>query len=90
MGAVHDQDVPPKDEEASAGSSTEDNKGSTANKPRFVRGFKFWAIMVAISITTLLTTLEATIVSTALPTIITELNGANKYIWVSSGYLLTM
>ncbi|KAH8689832.1 major facilitator superfamily protein [Talaromyces proteolyticus] len=60
-------------------------KGQTQKK-----GVRFWAIIVAICVAGLLTALEATITSTALPTIISDLGGADKYVWVVNGYFLTM
>lgn len=54
------------------------------------KGFRFWGIIATLSIAGNLTALEATIVSTALPTIITDLNGADKYLWVANAYLLSM
>jgi MFS family permease len=38
----------------------------------------------------LLIALDATITSTALPTIIADLDGGDLYIWVINSYLLTM
>lgn len=52
-------------------------------------GVRFWTILVALSITGLLTALEQTITSTALPTIISSLGSENQYIWVVSAYFLT-
>jgi EmrB/QacA subfamily drug resistance transporter len=45
----------------------------------------FWALMIVF----LLSALDQTIVSTAMPTIIRELNGLNLYAWVTTSYLLT-
>lgn len=46
-------------------------------------------IMTAIMITVFLGALDQTIVSTALPTIVRDLNGLNEYSWVATAYLLT-
>lgn len=46
-------------------------------------------IMTAIMIAVFLGALDQTIVSTALPTIVRELNGINEYSWVATAYLLT-
>ena len=51
---------------------------------------RFWAIILALAVTGLLTALEATITSTALPTIIDALGGASLYVWVINIYFLTM
>ena len=45
----------------------------------------FWALMIVF----LLSALDQTIVSTAMPTIIRELNGLDLYAWVTTSYLLT-
>ena len=47
------------------------------------------AILGAILLTMFLASLDQTVVGTALPRIITELNGASLYVWVVSAYLLT-
>src|SRR5947209_12033606 len=47
------------------------------------------AILGAILLTMFLASLDQTVVGTALPRIITELNGANLYAWVVTAYLLT-
>lgn len=44
---------------------------------------------IALMIVFLLSALDQTIVSTAMPTIIRELNGLNLYAWVTTSYLLT-
>lgn len=78
---------------SSATCSTDQNSSDNmpvANQSPSKKGFRFWAIIATLSIAGNLTALEATIVSTALPTIITELNGADKYLWVANAYLLAM
>src|SRR5438445_7070636 len=47
------------------------------------------AILGAILLTLFLASLDQTVVGTALPRIITDLNGANLYAWVVTVYLLT-
>lgn len=86
----HDEhDASPKDQATISTGNSGGSKNTDVKQSNFVKGFRFWAIIVAIAVSNLLTTLEATIVSTALPSIITDLDGAGKYIWVSSGYFLT-
>ncbi|MEI7779816.1 MAG: MDR family MFS transporter [Actinomycetes bacterium] len=46
-------------------------------------------IMTALMMTMLLAALDQTIVSTALPTIVSDLKGLNQYSWVVTAYLLT-
>jgi hypothetical protein len=50
----------------------------------------FYMLVVGLCLAGLATSLEATITSTALPTIIDVLGGADLYIWVVNGYYLTM
>src|SRR5947209_18904195 len=47
------------------------------------------AILGAVLLTLFLASLDQTVVGTALPRIITDLNGANRYAWVVTAYLLT-
>jgi len=47
------------------------------------------AVLVALSLVTILASFEATVVSTAMPTIIGELEGLPLYSWVFAVYLLT-
>lgn len=53
-----------------------------------VVGDRRW-ILVATLLATFLTAMETTVVSTALPTVIGELQGVQFYAWVFSAYLLT-
>ena len=46
------------------------------------------AILGAILLTMFLASLDQTVVGTALPRIVTDLNGASLYAWVVSSYLL--
>ena len=59
-------------------------------QPATSKSLRFFAIIVSLSFTGLLTALEATITSTALPTIINELGGTHLYVWVVNVYFLTM
>lgn len=75
------------DGEASKQSSSADE----SNKPYLPKkSLAFWAIICALCAAGLLTSLEATITSTALPTIIEALGGADLYIWVVNIFFLTM
>ena len=47
------------------------------------------AVLLALSLVTVLASFEATVVSTAMPTIIGELEGLPLYSWVFAVYLLT-
>ena len=93
MDTGHEEVAPDKEQVINTAISTDQNNSkdvaSTDQSP-VKKGFKFWAIIATLSIVGNLTALEATIVSTALPTIITDLNGANKYLWVANAYLLSL
>jgi hypothetical protein len=54
-----------------------------------VRDWRFWMVFVALSTTGLLSAVEGTIISTALPTIVHNLNIGSNYAWVSNAYFLT-
>ena len=53
------------------------------------KDWRFWMILVALSVTGLLSAMEATVTSTALPTIVHNLNIGNNYSWVANVYFLT-
>ena len=53
------------------------------------KSIRFFAIIAALALSGLLTSLEATITSTALPTITADLGGADLYIWIVNGFFLT-
>ena len=57
-------------------------------RPR-LKGAALASVLAALMITLLLSALDQTIVGTALPTIIAELNGVDRYTWVITAYLLT-
>jgi hypothetical protein len=59
------------------------------NPAKSKKSFRFWAIMIALGCAALLTALEATITSTALPTIADKMGGADRYVWLINGYLLS-
>lgn len=57
-------------------------------RPANFRTWRFWAIIVALSITGLMSAIEGTIITSALPTITDALGGGDAYIWVPNAYLL--
>jgi EmrB/QacA subfamily drug resistance transporter len=61
---------------------------SIGDKPR-LEGWALFSVLIALLLTLLLAALDQTIVSTALPRIIGELNGFDRYTWVATAYLLT-
>jgi MFS family permease len=58
-------------------------------EPGTKRGFLFWIIMVSLTITGLMSSLEGTIITSALPTIINDLSGGNLYFWVPNAFFLS-
>src|SRR5579863_2108847 len=75
-------------------SQTDDKtvKGSVADgdvdTPRFTRR-EILSTMTAVLLVMLLASLDQTIVGTAMPRIITDLQGFDRYTWVTTAYLLT-
>ena len=53
------------------------------------RGYQFYLVFIALSVTGLLSSVEATIISTALPTIVEKLDMGSTYAWVANAYFLT-
>ncbi|KAK4032143.1 MFS general substrate transporter-like protein [Parachaetomium inaequale] len=72
--------------DSAADPAPSDTPPTTAFKP----SLRFWTIFLAVGFSGLLTALEATITSTALPSIIADLQGGDTYIWAVNGYLLAM
>ncbi|WP_285134860.1 MDR family MFS transporter [Propionibacterium freudenreichii] len=71
---------------SSAGhSSSPTDVGDDGARPHPNRGI----VMAAVFIATFMTSVEVTIVTTALPTIISELHGLSLQSWIMSAYLLT-
>jgi EmrB/QacA subfamily drug resistance transporter len=62
----------------------EDGVGPSGISPR-----ARWAVMAAILLTLFLGALDQTVVGTALPRIVTDLNGNGLYSWVVTAYLLS-
>ncbi|KAJ5553985.1 Major facilitator superfamily domain general substrate transporter [Penicillium frequentans] len=60
-----------------------------AKKSTMERGFKFWAIILALCVTGLLGALENTVVSTSMPTIVEDLGIGDNYIWITNAFFLT-
>lgn len=86
-GKSHQSDTATDTTAADEQNQTSD--GSEAKLPTTEKSFGFYAIIVSLALTSLLTSLEATITSTALPTVTADLRGASLYVWVVNGYYLT-
>ncbi|KAI3321623.1 major facilitator superfamily domain-containing protein [Xylariaceae sp. AK1471] len=62
--------------------------GETEEPPKKYNS-RTWLVMFALCITQLLNAFEGTVTSTALPTIVADLDGGGAFIWVTSGYFLS-
>src|SRR6266581_4332409 len=60
---------------------------SNSDKAR-LRGFALASVMIAMMLSLLLEALDQTIVGTALPRIIAQLHGLDRYTWVVTAYIL--
>ncbi|RAH47378.1 MFS general substrate transporter-like protein [Aspergillus brunneoviolaceus CBS 621.78] len=60
-----------------------------APKLTFNHDLRFWLVFIALCVTSLLAALEGTVTSTALPTIVADLQIGDNYPWVSDAYFLT-
>jgi EmrB/QacA subfamily drug resistance transporter len=60
---------------------------TTDSEPR-LRGFALISVITALMLTLLLEALDQTIVGTAMPRIIAELHGLDRYTWVVTAYVL--
>lgn len=80
-----------KDRPVDTASSDDQNHGADTEQepPAAKKSFAFYAIILSLALTSLLTALEATIVSTALPTIVADLGSGHLFVWVVNGYYLT-
>ncbi|HUY77457.1 MAG TPA: MDR family MFS transporter [Ktedonobacterales bacterium] len=67
----------------------ESTPGGTDDQRVRLRGFALWSVLIALMLTLFLAALDQTIVSTALPTILSDLNGFNNYTWVVTAYLIS-
>ncbi|KAK3296400.1 major facilitator superfamily domain-containing protein [Chaetomium fimeti] len=82
--------------EPTAGSTVpEQQTPENKSGPQQVRyGWRFWAILVALSFTSILAGLEIGCIATAMPTMVKELGSGGHsetiYVWVANAYFLTM
>lgn len=81
-------------ENASATEKDEGDETEVPSPPKetnaaFRTDYRFWMIMLTLTISTLLTSLESTVVVTSLPTIVHDLRIGSNYIWVTNVFFLT-
>ena len=65
----------------------QDEEESSEDKSHY--GWRFWAIFPALCTVAFLGALEATIVTTAMPTIVRDLDLGENYVWVINAFFLT-
>ncbi|KAI0716366.1 iron permease [Earliella scabrosa] len=83
---------PSSDSEPSLQLHAEKGPATTAKEPpapTSERGWRFWVIFLALSLALFLTALDLASISTALPSIIHDLDGTDSFAWVSSAYTLS-
>ncbi|KAK4495771.1 hypothetical protein PRZ48_013039 [Zasmidium cellare] len=68
-------------------SSEPSHHDAPPRKP-FKRSWRFWAIILSLSIMALCGTVEATIIINALPTVVSDLGGGSAYLWIPNAFLL--
>lgn len=61
----------------------------SSEKENAMNGVSFWAIFAALSFTNLLAGLEGSIAATALPSVVSDLQAGDNYVWIVNGYMLT-
>ncbi|KAI8716446.1 hypothetical protein NCS52_00938500 [Fusarium sp. LHS14.1] len=76
-----------------ASPSAEKDMSSNDNPPESEpaapkKGARFWLVFIAIALTTFLAALDTSIISTALPTITSDLGSNSLYVWIVDSYLL--
>ena len=54
------------------------------------KNLRFWLVVAALAVTSLLVALEVTIVSTGTATMVAQLGGQSSYVWIPAAYLLAM
>ncbi|KAI0010868.1 putative multidrug resistance protein fnx1 [Xylariaceae sp. FL0662B] len=52
--------------------------------------WRFWGIIAALSVTSILSALDVSAISTAMPSMVEDLGSNNAYIWIANAYFLTM
>ena len=52
------------------------------------RGFRFWAIIVGLGITTILAALEHTVVTTSAPVILRDLRLRENFVWITNAFFI--
>lgn len=75
--------------DATKSESTSAQHRTPTDDVAFKYHWRYWAIIIALSVVALLPAVEGTVVSTALPVIVHDLGGGKLYVWVVNSYFLT-
>lgn len=76
---------PPSIDENHGNSSGASDPAETLD---FKRGFRFWVIILGISVTSLQGSLENSVVVTAGPAIVNDLGMGEEYIWITNAFFI--
>ena len=55
--------------------------------PMSTRTWRFWSVFLGCCLISLLSGIDATVITTALPTIVRELGGADEFVWVANSFV---
>lgn len=64
-------------------------QAETHTAEKMTYSWRFWAVFLALAVTSLLAAVESTVTSTALPVIAGALNSGELYVWFVTAYSLT-
>ena len=70
-----------------SGANTQ-HESQDSMKTGTTHGWRFWAVFPGLCLVTILSALDATVLSTALPTIVRELQSSSLYVWTINAYTL--
>ncbi|RYP28941.1 hypothetical protein DL767_006976 [Monosporascus sp. MG133] len=75
-----------------AGQNSEAGQGNQdgASQPKQKYSWRFWAIIISLAVSSLLSALDVSVISTAMPSIINDLGSSGAYAWIANAYFLTM
>ncbi|MCL6452090.1 MAG: MFS transporter [Alicyclobacillus sp.] len=65
------------------------NSSTAVQRTNQITGSRKWWALATVLLTMFFSSMDQTVVSTAMPTIIGDLNGLNLYAWVFSAYMMT-
>lgn len=77
-----------KNDEATRVDAVSDQASNEAAKKTHYSSL-FWAIFAGLVLTAMVSALDGSVVSTAMPTIVRDLQAGKNYVWVANVYFLT-